>query len=86
MSYIYISIYFNITKQIFYFCKNDKTAALLTLAILLIFSEKESSKIGECFKSLFLKAKYEYLTLPAISENYTSNMKIRNISIMNMHS
>ena len=36
-------------------------------------------------KAIF-KAKYEYLTLPAISENYTSNMKIRKISIMNMYS
>ena len=41
--------------KIFYFCKNDKTAVLLTLAILLIFSEKEFSKIGESFKSSFLK-------------------------------
>ena len=69
--------------EIFYFCKNDKTAPLLTLAILLIFSEKQSSKIGQCYKSYF-KAKYEYLA--AISESYTSNMKIRKISITNMYS
>ena len=63
----------------FYFCKNDKTAILLTLAILLIFSEKESSKIGECYKSYFLK---QNMTLPAFSESYTLNIKIRKISIM----
>ena len=31
-----------------------KTAAFLILETLLIFSEKESSKMGECYKSYFL--------------------------------
>ena len=37
-------------------------------------------------QKLFFKAKFEYLTLPAFSESYISNMKIRKISIMNMYS
>ena len=42
------------SRYFIYFCKNYKTAALLILAVLLIFFEKESSKMVECYKSYFL--------------------------------